>query len=110
MASAMLIFLGIAGPAYYENKLRRQIDSQVIISSYSSPRYKIHSYLCNSYVEWQNNVEEGSSFTISKFYIFNVTNPEQILAGETPQVAEVQLFTLLNKGWSLCLSNVLPTF
>jgi hypothetical protein len=75
----LLLVIGIAVPLIIESKLTSGIHDMVIVDSFDSP----------GFTTWENNTSSDSPATYMKFYIYNVTNPEEVYAGQKPILQEI---------------------
>jgi len=98
MAVLTVIFLliGIVLPIYLDNSLEQGINDHVIVTSKSSSSYK----------HWHTNTLPDSAPLFMKFYLWNITNPDEIIQGANPIVEEFGPYayreynTFFNVSWN----------
>jgi len=79
----LLLLIGIGGPFLFEYEMKNIIYHQVVVDSTDAP----------SYYMWQNNTASGDASLYMKYYIFNITNPEEVINGGIPEVKEFGPYT-----------------
>lgn len=73
------LMVGIITPFLVHSMLEKEIKKQIVVDSPKSPGYD----------SWVNNTTPNSPPIWLNFYLFNVTNPAEVIAGGIPTVVEV---------------------
>mmetsp|Transcript_11291 Transcript_11291/g.15628 ORF Transcript_11291/g.15628 Transcript_11291/m.15628 type:complete len:420 (+) Transcript_11291:59-1318(+) len=77
--AVIALVIGIAGPIYLNSTLKSGINDEILNTSKDSPAYK----------RWQDNTEDDAAAILMKFWIWNITNPDEVEKGANPVVQEV---------------------
>jgi len=77
--TAVFVILATVLPAVIRSKLHAGIEKMVIIDSFDS----------EGYLDWTDSTRPNAAHQIMSFYMFNITNPDQVLNGSKPILQEL---------------------